>query len=393
MKLLEIGISSLTALGANKVRTFLTMLGVIIGVSAVIMLISIGRGIENYITDQFEALGSNLLFIAPGKVTFGRDPGDSFSRNKLEEKHVKLIETQTSGVLEAITPMMQIGETVRYKTKNYFASVVGINESGKYLFDYAIDEGQFFTRSDVKAKSRVAILGQSVKNELFPNQSPIGQTIKIAGDSYKIIGTYKEKGRSFDEQVIVPYTSAINSFGIKNLSNIVMKVKEGEDLDTASKLIERAMLRDLKKDDFSVLSQADILSTIQNILQILTIGLGAIAGISLLVGGIGIMNIMLVSVTERTREIGLRKAVGATPFDIATQFLIESTLLSIAGGSIGIFLGWLGSLAGRTYIRTEVPWWAVALAFSFAAFVGIIFGTYPAIKASKKDPIEALRYE
>lgn len=393
MKALEIAKSSITALSANKVRTTLTMLGVIIGVSAVILLISIGRGIQNYITDQFEALGSNLLFIAPGKVTFGRDPGNSFSRNKLDEKHVKLIETHSSDVIDAITPLVQIGETVKYKTKNYNASVAGINETGKYLFDYGMEEGTFFSKADVKSASKVAILGKSVREEFFPNQSPIGQVIKISGDSYKVIGTYKEKGRNYDDQVVVPYTSAIDSFEVKTLSNIVIKVKEGKDLDSSATLIKRAVLRDLKEDDFSVLSQADILSTIQNILQTLTIALGAIAGISLLVGGIGIMNIMLVSVTERTREIGLRKALGATPFDIALQFLIESLLLSITGGSIGILMGWLASLVARTYIRTEVPWWAVAIAFSFAAFVGIIFGTYPAIKASKKDPIEALRYE
>ena len=393
MRFFEIATSSITALGANKVRTFLTMLGVIIGVSAVILLISIGRGIQNYITDQFDALGSNLLFVSPGKVSFGRDPGNSFSRNKLEEKHIKLIQTHAADIVEQITPMVNVSETVKYKTKYYNAAVTGINEEGKYLFDYSIDEGAFFTRADVRSGSRVAILGKSVKDELFPNQSPIGQSIKISGDSYVVIGTSKEKGSDFDEQVVVPYTSAINSFELKNISRIVVKVKADKDLNSATKLIEKALLRDLEDDDFTVLSQADILATIQNILQMLTIGLGAIAGISLLVGGIGIMNIMLVSVTERTREIGLRKALGATPFDVALQFLIESVLLSVTGGSIGIMIGWLASFAGRAYIRTEVPWWSVAIAFSFAAFVGIIFGTYPAVKASKKDPIEALRYE
>ncbi|PIR42250.1 hypothetical protein CO058_03120 [candidate division WWE3 bacterium CG_4_9_14_0_2_um_filter_35_11] len=393
MKILEVTKSSITALGANKVRTVLTMLGVIIGVSAVILLISIGRGIQNYITDQFDALGSNLLFVSPGKVSFGRDPGNSFSRNKLEEKHIKLIETHVADIVEQITPMVNVSETVKYKTKYYNAAVAGINEQGKYLFDYSIDEGTFFTRADVRSQSRVAILGKSVKKELFPNQSPIGQIIKIGGDSYVVIGTAKEKGSDFDEQVVVPYTSAISSFELKNISRIVVKVKADKDMNIATKLIERALLRDLEEDDFTVLSQADILSTIQNILQMLTIGLGAIAGISLLVGGIGIMNIMLVSVTERTREIGLRKALGATPFDVALQFLIESVILSVTGGSIGIIIGWLASFAGRAYIRTEVPWWSVAIAFSFATFVGIIFGTYPAVKASKKDPIEALRYE
>jgi len=393
MNINETAKSSSTALASNKVRTALTMLGVIIGVSAVILLVSIGRGIQNYITDQFNALGSNLLFVTPGKVQIGRDPGDSFSRNKLEEKHVRLVETQAADFFDSITPLVQIGETVKYKTNNYFATVIGINETGKLLFDYSVDKGEFFTKADVKSSSRVAILGPLVYKELFPNQDPIGKHIKIGDDSYEVIGTYVEKGPNYDVQVVVPYTSAINSFGIKTLSNIVIKISEDQNIDVASRQIERSLLKDLKEDDFTVMSQADILSTIQNILQMLTIGLGAIAGISLLVGGIGIMNIMLVSVTERTREIGLRKALGATQNNISLQFLFESTMLSIGGGTIGILLGWLASLAIRTYLRTEVPWWSVLIAFSFSAFVGIIFGTYPAIKAGKKNPIDALRYE
>ena len=392
MRIFETAKTAFTALNSNKIRSALTMLGVIIGVSAVILLISIGRGVQNYITDQFEALGSNLLFVQPGKVNFGRDPGSSFSRNKLEEKHIDLIKVHAAEVLGQITPIVQIGETIRYKTKSYFSTVMGINEDAS-VFDYLIDEGSFFTKGDVRSKAKVAVLGPTVKEELFSNQNPIGQKIKIGNDTYTVIGTYKEKGRNFDEMAIVPYTSAISSFEIKNLSNIVIKVPEGYDMNKAMKSIERALQRDLKPDDFTVLSQKDILSSIQNILQILTLGLGAIAGISLLVGGIGIMNIMLVSVTERTREIGLGKAVGATPSDIGYQFLIESTMLSVGGGTIGIILGWLGSLAGRQFIGTEVPWWSIVLAFSFAAFVGIIFGTYPAVKASRKDPIEALRYE
>lgn len=384
---------SFRALNANKVRTFLTMLGVIIGVGSVIMLISVGRGVQNYITDQFEALGSNLLFVSPGKFSFDRDPGDAFSRNKLKEKHVKLIETYASEAYDEITPMTQIGETVRYKNRSYFSSIIGTNEAAGEVFSYLIDQGRYFNKAEVKSEAKVAVLGPSIFKELFPNQNPIGKKVKIGGDNYQVIGTYKEKGRNFDEQALVPYTSAMSSFDIELLSNIVIKVPSDEDIDQATRLIEKAMLRDLEEDDFTVLSQKDILSSIQNILQMLTLALGAIAGISLLVGGIGIMNIMLVSVTERTREIGLRKALGATPSDIATQFLTESTLLSIGGGTIGIILGWLGSLALRGFLRTEVPIWSILIAFSFAAAVGIIFGTYPALQASRKDPIEALRYE
>ncbi|KKS18744.1 MAG: Efflux ABC transporter, permease protein [candidate division WWE3 bacterium GW2011_GWC1_41_7] len=185
----------------------------------------------------------------------------------------------------------------------------------------------------------------------------------------------------------------MNTFDVPFFSSIVAKVRNTENVDLATREIKIALLKDLKEEDFTVLSQSDILSSIQNILQILTIGIGAIAGISLLVGGIGIMNIMLVSVTERIKEIGLRKALGATQLDIAMQFLIESVFLSLGGGLIGLLLGWLGTYASRTFLRTEIPWWAVALAFGFSVLVGVIFGTYPAITAAKKDPVEALRYE
>ena len=393
MRISETFKSATVALNSNKVRSALTMLGVIIGVAAVVLLISIGRGIQNYITDQFEALGSNLIFVSPGKVGIGKDPGSSFSRNKLDEKHIKLIESHASEAYSAITPLIQVGETVRYKNKNFFASITGTNEKQTEILNYKLDEGRFFTKSEVRNKSKVAVIGQSVLSELYANQSPIGKKIKVANDSYLIVGTFLEKGKNYDDQVIIPCTSAKKTFKIKNFTSIVIKVPDGENIDTAMKLVENALKRDLTDDEFTVMSQKDILSSIQNILQILTIGLGAIAGISLIVGGIGIMNIMLVSVTERTREIGLRKALGATPSDIAIQFIFESVLLSFGGGTIGLILGWLGSLAARSFIRTEVPLWAVFLAFSFASLVGIIFGTYPAVKASKKNPIEALRYE
>ena len=381
------------SLYSNKVRTVLTMLGVIIGVFAVVMLVAIGKGAQNYITDQFEALGSNLIFVSPGKAGFGNDPAARFSKNKLSEKHVNLIKLNAGSSVKEITPYVTSADNVKYKTKTYYASIVGVNEQAASTFNYKIEKGRFYSEVEVKNKKRVAVIGKSTITELFSNSNPIGKRIKIGDDNYEIIGTFAEKGQNFDDGIIIPYTSVMDTFDIKNFSSIVLKVKDENNIDFAMKQIELAVLRDLKQDDFSVLSQTDILSSIQNILSVLTTGIGAIAGISLLVGGIGIMNIMLVSVTERTREIGLRKAVGATPFNIAFQFLVESILLSVGGGTIGLIIGYLGSLAPRAYIRTEVPWWAVLLAFGFSVFVGIVFGTYPAIKASKKDPIESLRYE
>ncbi len=395
MNFIETFKTSFIALNSNKVRSALTMLGVIIGVSSVILLISAGKGLENYIEDQFEALGSNLLFVMPGKLKIGsgRDPSDAFSRNKLEVKHVKLIERDMKDEYQYITPFIQVGGTVTYKTRSFFASVTGTNEDFSKIFNFEIDQGRFFTKAEVKNKKKVAVLGKEVYKNLFNNQNPIGKKVKIGSDRYEVVGVYKEKGKNYDEQVIIPYTAALDTYGLDKLSSIVIKVSDEGEIKKDSRLIKHALLKDLKEDDFSVMSQQDILSSIQSILKMLTLVLGAIAAISLLVGGIGIMNIMLVSVTERTREIGLRKAVGATPNDIASQFLIESLMLSITGGVVGIILGWVASLLGRQFIRTEVPLWAILIAFSFSALVGIVFGTYPAIKASKKDPIEALRYE
>lgn len=385
--------TALTALFANKARSILTMLGVIIGVAAVILLISIGRGVQNYITDQFEALGSNLLFVSPGNRAFGGDPAESFSRNKLNEKHVKLIERYAADTVQYVTPYIASAGNVTYKTKTFSASYVGNNEDTLIVYNFEIDKGRFFTRNEVRSKAKVAVLGPIIEKDLFSNRPAIGEKIKIGDETYEVIGTLKPKGQNFDNTVVVPYTTLMQSLSIENFSSIVVKSKDPTQIDLTIKQIELALRRDLNEDEFNVLSQVDILSSIQQILGMLTAGLGAIAAISLIVGGIGIMNIMLVSVTERTKEVGLRKALGATPGNIASQFLIESVLLSVAGGSIGILLGWLGSLAGRAYIRTEVPWWSILLAFSFSTVVGIIFGTWPAIKASRKDPIEALRYE
>jgi len=393
MGIIETIKSALSALSSNKLRSILTMLGVIIGVFAVVLLVSLGKGVQNYITDQFNALGSNLLFIAPGKAKFGQDPAKSFTLNKLDKKHVDLINNYASEHILYVAPSIRLGNTVEYKNKKYYATIVGTNEFGDRIFDTKLNTGRFFSKVEVRAKKKVAVIGPLVKKGLFANVTGVGSSIKINGERYEVIGIFKEKSQDFDDQVIIPYTSLKDTLKLDKLSSIVVKVKSNGELDLATKQINLALLRDLKSDEFSILSQKDILSSIQNILGILTLALGAIAGISLLVGGIGIMNIMLVSAIERTREIGLRKAVGATSFNIAVQFIAESTILSVTGGGIGLVFGWLASLAARAFLRTEVTLWAIILSFTFSVAVGVIFGTYPAIQASKKDPIEALRYE
>ncbi|MFZ5424969.1 MAG: ABC transporter permease [Patescibacteria group bacterium] len=393
MKYEETFKTATVALRANKVRSFLTTLGVIIGVFSVVSLVSIGQGMQNYITDRFNALGSNLLMVSPGQVDLGDDPAKYLTKNKLGEKHIELIETHGAQHLAGITPQIRVGQKVIFKTNSYNATINGGNEQALNVFNFELNTGRKFTKADISGKEKVAILGNTAKQELFGSKNPIGETIEIGTESYEVIGTFKEKGMDFDDVVMTPYTSIMETLEIDNFSNIGTKVISNEQVNIAKREIELALLRDLDDDDFTVISQEEILGSIQNILQILTIGLGAIAGISLLVGGIGIMNIMLVSVTERTREIGLRKALGATNNDVAVQFLIESILLSSVGGIVGLILGYLLSVAAKQFVETALPLSAVFVAFGFAVFVGIIFGTYPAIKASKKNPIEALRYE
>ena len=393
MNLIETSKTSYTALRSNKVRSFLTMLGVIIGVFSVSTLISLGRGIQNYITDEFNSLGSNLIFISPGKVDFSDDPAKSLTNNKLEEKHLDLINLYAGQEIAAVTPYIVAGENAVYKTKEYYSEVSGLSYQAFALFNYNVVSGREFTKSEERAGARVAVLGPKVASELFQKSDPIGKRVKLGDKSYMVIGVFKEKGSNYDDQILVPYTSAMTTFDLKNFSSIVAKIKPTRNVDISIRTLELALLRDLKADDFTVLSQQDLLKSIEQILAMLTAGLGAIAGISLVVGGIGIMNIMLVSVTERIKEIGLRKALGATSRMIGLQFLIESLMLSLAGGGIGLLLGYGASLIARNFVRTEMPASAILLSFGFSAVVGVIFGTYPAYSASKKEPIDALRYE
>lgn len=395
INLIEIYKTSNKALLLHKARTILTMLGVIIGVFAVVSLVSLGVGVQNYVTDQFESIGSNVLLVAPGNAGFAEDPANTFGRLKFDEKNIDDIRKYANQYISVVSPSIRFSGTVKYKTNSYYSSILAPNHQVTELFDLDIQEGRFFNENEERNKSRVVILGPNVVNELFPNTNPIGKRIDIEDYSYEVIGYTKKKGQDFDDNVYIPYTRAMEDFDIKNFTGIVAKAKSKDTVDLAQKELKYALLRTLNKDDFQIISASDILSSIQNILSILTTAIGAIAAISLLVGGIGIMNIMLVSVTERTKEIGLRKAVGATSTDIASQFVIESVLISLGGGIIGVAFGWLAAFMVRSFadVRAEVPLWAIALAFGFSMLVGMIFGTYPAYKASKKDPVDALRYE
>jgi putative ABC transport system permease protein len=392
---------SLTALRANKVRSFLTMLGIIIGVAAVILLISLGTGLQNYITEQFESLGTDLLYVLPGQVgqegaSFSQGP-PNFAGSKLSLKDARDLFrlgppiVDASAVIEE-TASIKFGHTAKY------SQVHGVMENFFKMTSMNMGEGRPLNKGDIEQQRKVAILGPSIKDKVFGDVQPIGQKILVGDTRYEVVGVAEKKGSSglgssFDDVTFVPLTTAQKQFNQENVMSIMIQVTDKQEIAEAKRITERFFLKRLKKDEFSVVDQASLLQTINSIIGVLTAALGGIAAISLLVGGIGIMNIMLVSVTERTREIGLRKAVGAKSSDILSQFLIEAVTLCLIGGAFGILIGAGGALIAQKFIPTTVPLWAVLLAFGFSAAVGIIFGVAPAYKAAKLDPINALRYE
>ena len=383
------------ALLLNKVRSFLTMLGVIIGVFAVISLVSLVGGVQEYVVSSFEDLGSNLIFVVNGKIEMGQrqTAGSALVSTNLKEKHVDMIKSTAKDYVDYITPQSQTYQTIKYKTEEYFLLLLGVNYEANDIFNSNIEKGRYFNRVEQENSSRVVVLGNNLGKKFFGEENPIGKKIKINGKSYEVVGLLAKKSPNYDESVILPYTTVMDEFSATGITSIVVKVKDNVDLEQAQQQVKLALLKDLKEDKFTVMTQEDILESIQNILNMLTIALASISGISLLVGGIGIMNIMLVSVAERTKEIGLRKALGATSSDIKNQFMAEAILISSLGGVLGLLLGWVTTIAIRPLIKAVIPVWAIPLALGFSLAVGIIFGTYPAVNASKKDPIEALRYE
>lgn len=389
----------------NKVRSFLTMLGVIIGVGSVVLLTSIGTGLQIYVEDQFANLGSNILYVVPGNPFgegggFGNREQAIIERTKpvLKRAYVDEIlrknrETLRDGFASAVG-----SSQAKYNQTTKQVTLYGITPNYETIRSTKAEEGVWFSDSDEKRNKRVALLGPGIATELFGLVDPVNKVIKLGGQSYTVLGVLEEKGGgfggpSFDNYVYLPLGTLLKNFDIQVVDSFTFEVRDNENLEQAKKAIEAVMLTHLKEDEFTVFDQTQILDTITNILGILTAGLGGIAAISLVVGGIGIMNIMLVSVTERTREIGLRKALGATPNLIMLQFLIEAALLSVLGGGIGLLLAYLGSLAIQSFFPAQVTPEAVLLAFGVSTVVGLVFGVAPARRAAKLSPIEALRYE
>lgn len=388
--------AAFTAILSNKLRSFLTILGIVIGVASVILLIAIVSGLQTFITTQIQGLGSNLLFVIPGRIGGARSPG-GVQANRLVYSDAVNLKSKLASEAE-VSAAIQRNATLKFGNKlDKGTSIFGVEANYPRIISIKITSGRFFRESEQQAARRVAVIGQTVKTNLFAEGRALNQTIDVAGLKYNVIGILGPRGSIFgidqDNSIYVPFATAQRQFGIDRLNTIYISANVSSDVKNIQNKATAILKKRLSEDEFSVQSQEQALSTISQITGILSLALGGIAAISLIVGGIGIMNIMLVSVTERTREIGLRKAVGARPSDIRNQFLIEAIFLSGLGGVIGIILGiGLSAVVGR-FFTTTVPWWSVLLSFGFSALVGIIFGVAPAIRAAKLDPIQALRYE
>ena len=385
---------ALDALRANRLRSLLTMLGVIIGVAAVVILVAIGSGAKAEVEKQVEGLGSNLILVVPGSLEIGGAP----SASRLELTDVELL-GRAVGDAYAVATTVQSGELVRVGDKEVFTTINGTNETVVNVFDRPIARGRYISAADVDTRRRVAVLGSSSARKLFGDVDPIGRQITIAGVRFRIVGTFIDVGSTFgvdrNAEIHVPVTSAQRLFGVERIDALAVKAPTIDSIPAIQKRILDALAEKYPGDKFSAVTQTQILGTIGQILGLLTLVLAAIAAISLLVGGVGVSNIMLVSVRERTREIGLRKALGARQRDILVQFLIEAVLLTSIGGLIGIALGVSASLAASALspLPAQISWWSPLLAFGVSAGVGIFFGVAPARRAGRLDPVVALRTE
>lgn len=403
---------AIRAIAANKMRSFLTALGIIIGIAAVITMLAIGQGSKASIKANIAEMGSNMIMISPGADMRGGVRQDASSMETLKQADYQSIKDECN-YISAISPTVNSSGQWIYGNNNTQSSIYGVNQDYLSIRQLKVADGEMFTDTDIKAASKVCILGQTVVDYLFPDGSdPIGKVVRFNSISFRVIGVLKKKGYNSmgmdqDDLVLAPYTTVMKRIMAQTyLGGIVCSAITEEASQPAQDQITEILRRNHKlkdatdtteadEDDFNIRSQEEISSMMNSTMSTITILLGSVAGISLLVGGIGIMNIMYVSVTERTREIGLRMSVGARGIDILNQFLIEAILLSVTGGIIGVILGVSLSLSLNYFfhIDTQIEPWSIIMSFAVCTFTGVFFGWYPAKKAARLDPIEAIRYE
>jgi putative ABC transport system permease protein len=387
---------AIETLVSNKMRSFLTMLGVVIGVFAVITLVAIGEGAKTYIYEEISSfgMGSNYMELRPGK-----EHGPSMMTEKLTYRDTEAIERDCPSVA-AVDPRTMGSFELRYgKRKMSIQFGMGVSYNYPNVLKHGVVKGRFYTKSEQESRKKVAVIGKKVVDKLFLGFDPIGEKIKINGKNFVVVGIFEEKGLTmgfdYDEIVAIPVTTAQKLLDTNRIMEVGISAKSDDLIYKAKDEVKQLLIKRHKKEDFRIDTMEESLSMINNILGFLTLAIGGIASISLLVGGIGIMNIMLVSVSERIREIGIRKSVGATKEDIFVQFLIESVVISMLGGTVGIVLGIGTSLAimQALGITPSISMWSAYLAYFVSIIVGVVSGVYPAMSAAQLDPVEALRYE
>lgn len=404
--------TAFAGLKSNKSRSALTILGIVIGVTAIILVMSLGQGAQDLIVNQIQGLGSRTIVVIPGREPKGPTDSAQLFSDSLKEKDLEALRRKSNvPTLGDVMPVVFGGESGAYQNETYRLTIFGATDAMARIFDLYPTEGVFFSDEQVKSRADVVVIGSKVKKELFGSSDALGERIKIKGRTFTVIGILPEKGQvsffNFDETAIVPYTSAQQYiFGIKHFHRLMVQADSDATITRTVRDIQLTLrdshnITDPSKDDFFVQTQADLAARLGTVTSVLTLFLLAVAAISLVVGGIGIMNIMLVSVTERTREIGLRKALGATDADILRQFLLEAIFLTSIGGIVGISLGSVFSFIASGVLTRVLgfawdytfPVGAALLGFGVSMAIGLVFGIYPARKASQKSPIEALRYE
>ena len=396
---------ALTALFANKLRSILTMLGIIIGVGAVIAMISIGLGVQQKVTNSIASLGSNMLIVSPGSANSGGVRSAAGSSDKLKLSDAEAIKKSIKNI-DYVAPTVNGSYQIVNGNQNWNSSVYGVTPEYLQIRALTVSTGSFITQNDMNRRNRVAVIGTTVASNLFGTSNPVGKTVRVNNSPYRIIGVLESKGQSSmgrdqDDVVIVPLTTAQERLlGITYIQSINIQVSNLNAMDevqseTENLLRQRHHIVNGKEDDFTVRNLTSLMETMTSTTTMLTMFLGSIAAISLIVGGIGIMNIMMVSVTERTREIGIRKALGATFKNIMIQFLIESVVIGVIGGMLGILFGCGAALAISKFgnFNTVITAAPILISFGFSVGIGVLFGIYPARKAALLDPIEALRYE